>query len=620
VAFEVIPIFKSPARAVPAAPPTNPSHASGEPGVITPSETPTPRNTRHLSRRGVLAGTSIVLLAFVGAVAVQASLTPRTGPDGGPPAVAAAPLEPDGTANALATDGPQPPSAPTGVAAETPSASPTAPVPTEPGATKPAPTKPAPTARTGGSTATTPNPTPAPSPAAVAAPLSKNRWVATTGSDSADGSVLHPWRTIQHAVDVAAAGAVITVRGGTYAHFAVKRSGLVIQGASGETAIVAGSTYPVLVRGVSSATIRHLTIQKAPDQWGSGVRVEASRSVRIENNRIRDNHSFGIKVKDATSVRISGNEISGNDTGIEMSGSVGGAVISANRIHHNDHMVTSSRGGNGIVFTKTSGVITVSGNRLWGNRARHLADSGYDGGAFEVYGASDLRITGNVMWDNNNVMETGTDGSASCSRITFARNIAYGPGTVARETQGLILRCASSSLFANNTFDGIDTFAFYVSTSGSYAGSISGLRIENNIVVRGRAYSLGKGLPTSVVIDHDLAFPGGSTAEYANHLAYVEGRGNTDSLAEFRSWTGYDAHGVQADPRFVDRAKHDYHLRTGSPAIDAGAAVLGSAFIGKAPDIGRFEVGRSCGRDNRPAASGNRPTDDRAGRSASSDV
>jgi parallel beta-helix repeat protein len=414
------------------------------------------------------------------------------------------------------------------------------------------------------------------------------RWVATTGSDASNGSQTHPWRTIQHAVDVTPAGGIITVRGGTYAHFTVKRSGLVVQGASGETAIVSGSTYPVLVRGVTSGTIRGLTIQKAPSLWGSGVRIEASKGVRIEKNSIRDNHSFGIKVKDATGSIITGNSIYSNDTGIELSGAVTGTVISSNRIHHNDRMVTSSRGGNGIVFTKTTGLVTVTGNKLWGNRARHLTDSGYDGGAFEVYGASDLSITGNVLWDNNNVMETGTDGTAGCSRITFARNVAYGPGTVARETQGLILRCASSSLFANNTFDGIDTFAFYVSTSGSYAGSIAGLRIENNIVVRGRAYSLGP-RPTSVVIDHNLALQGGSTADYADHLAFVEGRGNTDSLAEFRAWTGYDTHGIQADPRFVDRAVHDYHLRTGSPAIDQGAVVLTDPVLGAAPDIGRFE-------------------------------
>jgi parallel beta-helix repeat protein len=507
---------------------------------------PTPRDTRHLTRRRVVAGASIVLLAIAGATGWQGLRTPGAEPGGGSPAVAAALVDRDEPADAI------------------------------------------PTATNEGTLTAIGAPT---STAVIDSLVaSPNRWVATTGSDTADGSSIHPWRTIQHAVNATPSGGVITVRGGTYGHFVVKRSGLVVQGATDETAIVSGGTYPVLVTGVTSATISHLTIENAPDQWGSGVRVEASQSVRIQNNLIRNNHSFGIKVKDATSVLISGNEISGNDTGIELSGSVGGAVIYANRIHHNNHMVTSSRGGNGIVFTKTSGLVTVTGNRLWGNRARHLTDSGYDGGAFEVYGASDLRITGNLMWDNNNVMETGTDGTAPCSRITFARNVAYGPGTVAHETQGLILRCASSSLFANNTFDGIDTFAFYVSLSGSYAGSISGLRIENNIVVRGRAYSLGKGLPTTVVIDHDLAYPGGSTADYANHLAYVEGRGNTDSLAEFRSWTGYDTHGVQADPRFVDRTTHNYHLQIGSPAIDRGAVVLSGTFLGAAPDIGRWEL------------------------------
>jgi hypothetical protein len=159
---------------------------------------------------------------------------------------------------------------------------------------------------------------------------------------------------------------------------------------------------------------------------------------------------------------------------------------------------------------------------------------------------------------------------------------------VANETQGLILRCASSSLFANNTLDGLDTFAFYVTSSGSFAGSISGLKIENNIVVRGRSYSLAGGLPSNFVIDYNLAYPGGSSAQYADHLAYVEGHGNTDSLAEFRMWTGHDVHGRKANPRFVDRRAHNYRLLAGSPAIDTGVRV-GSAFAGKAPDMGRFE-------------------------------
>jgi parallel beta-helix repeat protein len=415
-----------------------------------------------------------------------------------------------------------------------------------------------------------------------------DRWVAPTGSDTADGSQARPWKTIQRAVDLTPAGGVITVRGGTYSSFVIRRSGLTVQGAAGEVATVSGGNYVVQVKGVSSATVRGLTIANAPNQWGSGVRVETSQNVLIEKNLIRDNKSFGIKVKDASKVRIVNNEIRKNDTGIELSGAVAGTVVTANRIHHNDRMVTSSRGGNGIVFAKTTGLVTVSYNRLWGNRARHLTDSGYDGGAFEVYGASDLKIVANELWDNNNIMETGTDGSVGCSRITFARNVAYNAGTVPGETQGLILRCAASSLFANNTFDGIDTFAFYISRSGSYAGSIANLRIENNVVAHGRAYSLGSSLPSGLVIDHGLVQPGGA-ALYAKYVAYVQGRGNTTSLAEFRAWTGHERHGAQGDPRFVDAAKRNYRLQTGSPAIDRGVLVLGGAFNGAAPDLGRFE-------------------------------
>ena len=555
LAIEVAPIFRSPVGSTPAVPRTDPidspdhPEASGGPEIVDPSLTTVPADSRRQSLGRALVVASIALvLGAAGAGGLLGSSSPAPSGSG-----------PGGGVLALGEEG-------------APSAS--------VGGSQPAAT---PAQETTQAAQTPPAPTPA--------PVSPNRWVATTGSDTAEGSATRPWRTIQHAVDTTPAGGVITVHAGTYAHFVINRSDVDVQGAAGETVVVAGGNYVVLVMGVSNATIRHLTIQNAPTRWGSGIRVEDSRDVRIENNLIRNNHSFGIKVKDATNVRISGNEIRGNDTGIELSGAVGGALITANRIHHNNHMVTRSRGGNGIVFTLTSGPVTVTGNRLWGNRARHLSGSGYDGGAFEVYGASDLSITDNVLWDNNNVMETGTDGTAPCRRITFARNVAFGPGTVPRETQGLILRCASSSLFANNTFDGLDTFAFYVTDSGSFAGSIAGLRIENNIVVRGRIYSLSKGLPKGLVLDHNLAYPGGSTAQYAKYFAYVAGHGNTDSLAEFRRWTGYEVHGVKTSPRFVDRAKHDYRLRTGSPAIDRGARVLGG-YAGKAPDLGRFEFDR----------------------------
>ncbi|HEY3437547.1 MAG TPA: hypothetical protein VGK35_07660, partial [Actinotalea sp.] len=95
--------------------------------------------------------------------------------------------------------------------------------------------------------------------------------------------------------------------------------------------------------------------------------------------------------------------------------------------------------------------------------------------------------------------------------------------------------------------------------------------------------------PASLVIDHDVVNPGNTSATYGTRVAYVEGHGNTDTLAEFRAWTGYEAHGVQADPAFVDTAAGDYRLRAGSPAVDRGQD-LGEAFTGRAPDAGRYEL------------------------------
>ncbi|HET7495586.1 MAG TPA: right-handed parallel beta-helix repeat-containing protein [Candidatus Limnocylindrales bacterium] len=416
------------------------------------------------------------------------------------------------------------------------------------------------------------------------------RFVSTTGSDSWSGSSTRPWRTIQHAVDYSPAGTVIGVRTGKYPHFVVRRSGLTVRPAGTSSVTVYGSKYVVRFLGVTSGTVRGLFITGAPYQYGSGVRVEASSNVLIDGNTIYGNHSFGIKVKDSTNTLIRGNRIYKNDTGIELAGAVAGTNIYGNQIHHNDRMVDSGRGGNGIVFAVTTGAVSVQANKLWTNRARHTNGVGYDGGAFEVYGSSDLLIRNNSVWDNNNVMETGTDGVHPCARITFTRNLIRGRSTVAGETKGLILRCAADSLIAHNTIDTIDDFAFYVEQSSAYAGSIDGLRIADNIVYLTRAYSLKTGLPSTISIDHDLIRPGG-TAPYATRVAYIEGLPDPtiETLTELRIVSPYGDHSLQADPRFVDRNNGVYTLRSDSPAIDHGVQVTSDPYSGAAPDIGKYE-------------------------------
>ncbi len=227
----------------------------------------------------------------------------------------------------------------------------------------------------------------------------------------------------------------------------------------------------------------------------------------------------------------------------------------------------------------------ATGNRVWGNRAPS-PDYGYDGGAFEIYAASQVTITGNTMWDNRNVIETGSDGAA-CSGNRFTRNIAYGATTV-DVSKGMILRCAEGMLVANNTFYRLDMFVFDIQTGGNFGTSISGLTLLNNVAMMrtGKVYGIATGLAPMVRADYNVVYQesGGTLGSYA-------GYGSTSSLSTFRAWTGFDVHGMNADPSFHQAGTLDFRVTVDSPAIDRGTSVPGvtEGVIGAAPDIGRYE-------------------------------
>ena len=401
-------------------------------------------------------------------------------------------------------------------------------------------------------------------------------FVSPSGSDAAAGTIDAPWRTLQHAADVATG--TVYVRGGSYSGFTVTRSGLSFLAYSGETPIVnggAGRTDVVVFRGVTSATISGFTIQGNVSTYGCGIHVDGSSGVLISGNLVRNNHSFGIGVFRSGTVRIDANELTANDTGVEIEYGLAGNVVSHNSIHDNQTQVDESRGRDGVNVYYTSGATTISANSFVHN-----------GTHIEYYNSSNITISDNTLRDGS-VLESGTDPGGTCRNITFVRNVASRTN-FGEYSDGIILRCASDSLFANNTLSGLDTFGFDVvdGTQGiDFGGSIAGLRVVNNIILNGRAFSIDNTLPASVVIDRNLSW-GTSSALYADYVAYVAGRGNTGSLATFRSWTGYQANGLQADPKLADAA---FHLSAGSPAIDRGAILPGIAYTGSAPDLGCWE-------------------------------
>jgi hypothetical protein len=243
----------------------------------------------------------------------------------------------------------------------------------------------------------------------------------------------------------------------------------------------------------------------------------------------------------------------------------------------------------GIVFVRSAGHVVASGNRIWGNRATSY-DYTWDGSAFEICGASNVEITDNVVWDNENVLESGTDsgGNPPCVDNVFARNVAYGATSQGR-SWGMFLRCAGDMVVAHNTFHDLDGFVFSIgSDSRNFSGAIDGLRILDNIVsmtgTGAKIFGIMSTLPATVVIDYNLTRTSGTFA------TMYDGRSTTEP-ATFTSWTGEQVHGVVAGPGFVDAAARDYRLTAGSVAIDAGVIVPGVSdpWVGAGPDIGRYE-------------------------------
>ena len=518
------------------------------------------------SRRATAAGVLLIALLPVG---LLLALTKADGPTGtatasaSTTAVVTAPADASGSASRTPT--PTRTSTPSPSDTPTPSPTASASLTDGPGATA-----------TAASVAIT---TAAPAPAAPP-PLGAALYVGTNGSDANPGTLARPLASPMRAATVAAAGTTIYLRGGTYPGFEVTRSGLTFAPYPGEAVVISDPAREDVVEfsAVSSGALRDMTVLGSQVVNGSAIKINESAGVSVTGTTIRESVTWGIVVVRSNGVLLENNDISRTANGIEERYS-GDLVIRGNRIYSNTTMVDGGRGRQGINFYKSTGQVTVAGNLLWDN-----------GTHFEVYGASNLTFTDNLTW-NGQVMETGTDGPA-CDNIRFVRNVAYRGTPLDGIANGMILRCASNTLVAHNTFDGFDQFAFDIidGTLGtSYGGSIAGLRVVNNIVVGGRAFSIDSALPASVAIDYNLVDITGSTALYGNYVAYVAGVGNFKTLPEFTAATGYEVHGVSADPRFVNRAGRDYGLLADSPAIDRGLPI-GDSFSGGAPDLGRVEA------------------------------
>ncbi len=416
--------------------------------------------------------------------------------------------------------------------------------------------------------------------------------VAPNGSDTSPGTLAAPFGTLQHAADLVLPGDTVLVRAGTYHQVVtVSRSGtagaeIVFAAYPGERPVLDGAGLLgsewlggiVHVLNAAHIRVRGLTLTNAgPGIQAAGILVEDSQHVTVEDNVTDDTTSSGIGVWNCEDVTLQDNEvIRACTTGIQEQISVGGTRgfrVVGNRIHDAGG---TDNGGEGICLKDGSSDGVVRGNTVWNQPKK----PGIYVDAWDKH-THDIEVDGNVVHDCTDGIGLASEMGGLLERVRVTNNVCYRNaylGLVVANYGDSATHPMNDLRIVNNTFAGNGT-------SGWGGGLAVDSREARSVVVRNNVVSghpsfgilVALAIPAGVVtVDHNLidAFMGDV------------GEGET---------RGTDA--VEAEPRFVDAAAHDYRLAADSPALDRGNPALAPSLDfdgvsrpqGSGIDLGAFE-------------------------------
>ena len=250
--------------------------------------------------------------------------------------------------------------------------------------------------------------------------------------------------------------------------------------------------------------------------------ADSSNDVTIKNNRVTFCANHGIAAINSSRLMIESNVASDNGFhGIALISGVNGSRIKNNQAFRNAR--PAIREANGIY------VFASPANRLERNKVHDNQDSGVN-----IQSGSDGCISAeNLSWNNGDhgFFHLYTTGVLNIGNVAW-RNSSNGFSAEGQSNGTRILDCiAVDNGLATDKFD------LYVDTT-STAGLVSNYNIFWN--------STGQDI-----------------------IKYGPDRYSTVSAF---TTTGQDSQSIQADPNFIDPAAGDFHLRTGSPAIDSGTS------------------------------------------------
>jgi parallel beta-helix repeat protein len=288
-------------------------------------------------------------------------------------------------------------------------------------------------------------------------------------------------------------------------------------------AAVGRRSHGFLVNGHKHIFIDGFTIQRAEDK---GVDLVGVTDVVVKRNLVRQCGSGGIAVRAASQrVQVYGNTVTDNNHhGIELREGVTASVVDNNESFANAHF--GEAWATGIYLAGSPN------NRIENNRLHDNQDSGLE-------------------------IQTGSNGNV------VSQNLSWSNGD-----HGFAVLYATGTVLVNDVAWGNHTEGF------SVEGGSTGTKLYNCI-------SLNRALAqeTYCVFVDSTSTPG-FDADYDIYWNIADqppirfGKTVYKTVAAFQAATGIGMHSYAADPRFVDAAHGDFHLKPDSPAIDAATSTV----------------------------------------------